>query len=191
MICQSLCLPIPIISLDFQPTMKVNVHNQCSNFYLKGEKHFSTGIDWDEEPDEEVYAGDTMNVDLVPLLSTFEGLLTYGLKKRGIESTYIQLFVTWKSEGYKELRVFVHLIEYDGWCGWGKDKLEEYCQRYASQLCTYTGPIRDTWLMPDGTVLMTELELDFTQRDGVLNITISEGVKDEHTKKLEWFNSNR
>jgi hypothetical protein len=32
---------------------------------------------------------------------------------------------------------------------------------------------------------MTGLELDFTQRDGVLNITISEGVKDNHTRMPE------
>jgi hypothetical protein len=34
---------------------------------------------------------------------------------------------------------------------------------------------------------MTKLELDFTQRNGVLNITISEGVEDEHTKRPVWI----
>jgi hypothetical protein len=162
--------------------MKVNIHNQYSNFHLKGERHFNACIDWDEEPAEKVYAGNIMSVDLVPSLSTFEGRLTYDLEKRGVESTYTRLFVAWKSEGYKEICVFVHLIEYEVWYGWTKSTLEEYCQRYASQLCAYTGPIKDAWLMPNGAVLMTELELDFTQRDGVLNITISEVEKYHNTR---------
>jgi hypothetical protein len=34
-------------------------------------------------------------------------------------------------------------------------------------------------------MLVTKLELDFTQRDSVLNITVSEGVRDKHTKMSE------
>jgi hypothetical protein len=68
-----------------------------------------------------------------------------------------------------------------------KIKLEEYHQRYVSQLRTYTDPIKDTWLMHDGTVLMTRLELDFMKRDGRLNITISEGIKDDCTKRPKWI----
>jgi hypothetical protein len=66
---------------------------------------------------------------------------------------------------------------------WDMVKLKEYCQRYANQLDTYTDPIRDTWLTRDGAVLVTRLELDFMQRNDVLNIAISEGIKDDHTKK--------
>jgi hypothetical protein len=105
------------------------------------------------------------------------------------ESTYIQLLVTWKSQGCKELYVGVHLIEYGIQINWCKIRLEEYYQRYTSQLKTYTGPIEDTWLIHDNTVLMTRLEFDFTQRDGVLNITISKGAKNEHTKRPELINS--
>jgi hypothetical protein len=104
---------------------------------------------------------------------------------------HIRLLVAWKSEGYKNFCVFVHLIECNKWPYWDEIRLEEYYQRYADQLSTYTGPIKDTWLIHDGTVLMTELDLDFTQRDGVLNITISEGSKDEHAKRPEWINLNK
>jgi hypothetical protein len=45
-------------------------------------------------------------------------------------------------------------------------------------------------LIPDGTVLMSILELDFTQRDGVLNITISESIRDDYTRRPEWINLN-
>jgi hypothetical protein len=173
-----------------EPTMKVNIHNQCSNFWLKNGMCFGAGIDWNKKPSGEVYTGYIMSADLIPLLATFEGALTYDLHI-GVESTYIRLFLTWKSEAYKKFCVFVHLVECEKWSMWDKHELEEYCQRYASQLCTYTGPIRDTWLMPDGTVLMTKLELDFTRRDGVLSLTIYRGIKGERTKKLEWFKLKR
>jgi hypothetical protein len=82
--------------------------------------------------------------------------------------------------------VLVHLIECNEW-PYDEFEAEEHYKRYVSQLCVYTDPIRDTWSLSGGTVLMTELELDFTQRDGVLNITVSEGVKDEYTKRPEWI----
>jgi hypothetical protein len=115
-------------STSVEPTMNVNVHNQCSDFDLMHGRHFSTGVEWNRELDEKVYAGNMMSVDLMPLLSTFEGTITYELGKKDVESTYIRLFVTWKSESYKELRVFVRLIEYEAWYDWCKVKLEEYCQ---------------------------------------------------------------
>jgi hypothetical protein len=103
------------------------------------------------------------------------------------EPTRILLLIAWKSEGYKKFCVFVHSIESDKRLYWDGIYLEEYHQRYASQLLRYTGPSKDTWLIHDGTVLMTELKLDFTQRDGVLSVTVSEGVKNEHTRRLEWI----
>src|SRR5690606_16124189 len=106
------------------------------------------------------------------------------------ESTHILLFVAWKSEGYKKVRAFVHLIKHEGWCDWSEAKLEEYYKRYASEFCVYTGLIEDAWLMHDGKVLVTRLELDFMQRDGVLNIIISEGVEDEHTGMPVWVDPN-
>jgi hypothetical protein len=171
--------------------MKLNINNQCLDFKLTNLRSLSRGANWNEEPDEKVDAGAMMSADLISLLSTFEGILAYDLEKKGSKSTYIRLFVVWKSEGYREFRMFVHLTEYEEKCDWSKVGLEEYYQRYASQLCTYTGPIKDTWLIPGGTVLMTEVELDFTQRDGALNIIISGGIEDERTKKPEWINVKR
>jgi hypothetical protein len=179
------------ISFVRQPTMKVNIRNHCSDFHLKNLRCFSIGVNWNKYPSEEVYVGGMMSADLISSSSIFEGVLTYDLKRKGVESTYIRLFVAWKSEGYKRFHMFLRLIEHDERYKWNKNELEEYCQRYASQLCTYTGPIKDTWLIPDGTVLMTELELDFTQRDGVLKLTISEGIRDEHIRRPKWLNLKR
>jgi hypothetical protein len=173
--------------------MKVSIRNQCSDFKLRCRSHFSNSIDWNTYPDEEVDAGSMTNAILTSYSATFEGILTYQLQRKRVESddqlesTSTLLFITWKSEGYKELRACIRLIEYDKQVKWDGYKLKEYYKRYANQFSTYTGPIEDTWLMPDGTVLMTRLELDFTQRDGVLNIIIFKGVENEYTRRPVWL----
>jgi hypothetical protein len=169
----------------------VNIYNQCSDFDLEDGEYFSTGTIRDEYFYNKVFAGRMTSIDLKPFLSTFGATIMYRLKKGHVKSTNTLLFVAWKSEGYKRLRVLLQVIECDKTFPWDGSKVEEYCQRYASQLSTCTGPIKDTWLISDSTMLMTELELDFTQRDGVLNINISEGIKDERTKLPEWINLKR
>jgi hypothetical protein len=125
------------------------------------------------------------------------GAIIYQLQRKCVKSdkqlepTSILLFIAWKSEGYKVLRVFVQLMECDKTFHWDKIRLKEYYQKYASQLCTYTSPIKDTWLTRDSTILMTGLKLDPAQGDDVLNITISDGVKDEHTKRPVWISPER
>jgi hypothetical protein len=183
------------ISIDFQPTMKVNIHNQCLDFKLTNRNHFSTSISWNKYTDDEVDAGSMTNANLTPSSATFGGILMYQLQRKGVEhddqlkSTYTLLCFAWKSEGYKKFRLFLQLIDCDQTFSWKKIYQYEYYQRYTNQCNTYTGPIKDTWLIHDGTVLMTRLELDFTQRDGVLNVTISEGIRDHHTKISAWLNT--
>jgi hypothetical protein len=165
--------------------MKVNIHNRCSDLKLVCGRYFSNGACWNEDPDEEIDAGSMKSMHLTPFLSTFEGVLTYDLKRKGVEPIYIRLLVAWKSEGYKKFRVQVHLIEYDKTFRWDIFNLNEYCQRYANQLGTYAGPIKDTWLIHDGKALMTRSELNFTQRDGVLNITIVSGVEYDAKRPIQ------
>jgi hypothetical protein len=183
------------ISVEAQPTMKMNIHNQCSGFKLMNQRYFGNGTNWSNELDEEVDVGNITNANLTPLLAVFRGAAMYELQRKRVESDdqlksiYTLLFVGWKTEGYKKLHVFIQLMEYDKTFRWQNYKLEEYYQRYDNQFSTYTDSIKDIWLMHDGTVLMTKLELDFTLQDGVLNIIISEGVKDEYTKRPVWLDS--
>jgi hypothetical protein len=217
------------ISFEFKPTMKVNIHNQCSEFKLTNQEYFDSDItddelpeedddddDYDDEDEEENEDEDEeddeeeeddyddsdddtrdMNIGYKPSLSAFGGALMYELEREDVESDdqsesiYTKLFIAWKSKGYKDLCVFLHLIESEDLFYFGKAILEEYYQRHANQLSIYTDPIKDTWLLRDGTVLMTKLELDFTQRDGALSVTISKGIKDDHTRKPVWVNMER
>jgi hypothetical protein len=180
-------------SIEMIPTMKVNIHNQCLDFKLTCMEYFIRGEILNKYPTREVNANDMTSIELKYTLGMFEGAFICELQKETtkmdnqLESPHISLFVAWKSEDDKEHYTCVKLIECDRAFHWDKTKLKKCYQGYTNQLNTYTGLIKDIWLRPDNTVLMTRLELDFTQRDIVLNITISEGVEDDYTKRPEWI----
>jgi hypothetical protein len=188
---------IHTISLFYESTMEVNVHNQCSGFNLRHHTCFRASMDREQYPDDEVNPGSMTSVKFIPFLSTFGGVLTYVLEKEDAKSEgqpksiYTLLFISWKFEGYKKFCAFVHLVECEDLLFWTKAKREEYYQRYTGQLYMYTDTIKDIWLIHDGTVLKTELTLDFTQRDGVLNVTISEGVRDGRLLRPIWIGPER
>jgi hypothetical protein len=185
------------ISSAFYSTMVVNIHNQCSDLKLKDMQCFTSGAIWTRFPDMELDVVSMMRTYFMTLEPTFGGALIYFLERKHVKthhqsaSNLCQIFIGWKSEGYKELRAFVHLIEYDKQVKLNLSKLQEYYQRYIDQVRTYTDSIKDTWLTHDGIILMTELELNFALRDGVLNITISEGIKDDHVRSSERIYLNR
>jgi hypothetical protein len=185
------------IRVAFQPTMKVNIYNQCLNFRLTDNIFFSTGGTTNEFPDWKVEAGNMTSFELIYPLAVFEGALSYELQREYVESserfesTCIRLFVTWKSKGYKKLHACVNLVECDRSFDWFHTELEEYYQRYTGQLSICADPIKDTWLIYDDAILITELELNFTQKDGVLNIIISEGVRDDRIKRPVWIDPKR
>jgi hypothetical protein len=177
--------------------MKVNIHNQCSDFKLTDIRYFSSGARHNEAPAREVDAGNIMSFELTPFRTMFEGVLMCKLWRKDVESDnqpellYTLLLMAWKSEGYKKFYMFVQLLECDKAFRWDEIKPKEYYRRYAGQLSPYTSPIKETWLLPDSTVLMTELELNFTLVNRRLNITISEGTWNECTKRPEWINMKR
>jgi hypothetical protein len=185
------------ISVRPKPTMKVNIRNQCSDFKLTFRGYFGESEDLNENPADEVDVDSMTSVDLTPFRAALEGALMYELERKHVKTGNqpelgdIILLIAWKSGSYKNFCVFMHLVECNEWSSWYEATPEEYYQRYANQLLIYTGPIKDTWLIPNGTILMTELELDFTQRDGVLNITISKGAENTHTKRPELIDLER
>jgi hypothetical protein len=137
------------------------------------------------------------SVDSKSSLAAFEGALICKLQKEDVKSDdqskllYILLLVAWKSEDYKKYRVVLQLIEYDETFHWYEVKPEAYYQKYVSQLSTYTDPIRDAWSISDSITLITGLELDSTQRDGRLNITISESTSDDYGILPVWIDPER
>jgi hypothetical protein len=186
-----------MISYLSPPIVKVNIRNQCSDFKLTDRRGFNSDAEWNKYkyPDWEVDANNMMSVELKPSHPTFGGVLTYQLQSRRdklgnqSESTCIRLLVAWKFEDYINPRMLIRLMKHDKQINWDRIKLEDYYQKYASQLSMYTGPIKDKWMLDDDTVLMTGLKLEFTHGYGALNITISEGIIDEHVKEPVWIDS--
>jgi hypothetical protein len=186
-----------IISVEPRPTMKVNIHNQCSNLKLTSSGYFKNSINWDKHSAQEVDSESMKSIYFKSSLKNFEDALIYELQKEynntnnQHELVYTLLLVAWKYEGYKKFCALVQLIECDKAFRWYEVGLEEYYQRYANQLSAFTGPIKGTWLIHDGTVLMTELELHSMQRDGRLDITISEGIRNDHVTRPIWISLER
>jgi hypothetical protein len=168
-------------------TMKVDIHNQCLNFKLTDQECCSYSAGWNMYSVQEAETDRMMSVEFKYSLEAFKGAIMCELRREYIEQTHIWLLVVWRSVGYKKFRICVCLLEcYESFV-WNENRLREYYQRYARQLDRYTGPIEDTWLIHDGAVLMTRLELSFLKRDSKLNMTISEGIKDAYTNIPVWI----
>jgi hypothetical protein len=171
--------------------MKVDIHNQCLDFKLTDQKCFSHGAYWNRYPVREVEADGVMSVEFKSPLEAFKGAVVYELRRKSAESTRIQLFVAWQFDGYKKFYAYAHLLECSESFSWNEIRLKKHYQRYTHQLNRYTSPIKNTWLIHDDTVLMTSLELTFVKRDSILNVTVSEGIKDDCTKKPGRINLER
>jgi hypothetical protein len=126
------------------------------------------------------------------------GVLMYKLQRKNIgefneedissedEATWIWLVMIWKV--YKSRKIFVvsDLIEHDKSHIWNSNelmKLNEYYELFNIQ----HGPIEETWLMHDNTVLTTSLNTIRKRDYYVLEVTISEGSIRDDTKRLRYI----
>jgi hypothetical protein len=95
-----------------------------------------------------------------------------------------QLIIIWKVKRYSEVRVHLSLIEHDEGHVWDRARLMKLA--FGFELVNVQhGPIEETYLMRDSTVLMTSLNL--TREEGCykLEMTISEGdIKDDTRRPL-------
>jgi hypothetical protein len=171
--------------------MKVDIHNQCPGFKLTDQRCFIHGAEWNRYPARGMEAGNMMSIEFKSSLEASKGVIMYELRRNYVESTSIQLFVTWESASYKEFRVCTHLLKCNNLFVWNEIRLKGYYRKCVRQLRTYTKPIEDTWLIHDGIVLRTRLELTFVKSNSRLNVTISEGIKDGRAKIAELISPER
>jgi hypothetical protein len=129
------------------PIMNGNIHNQCSDFKLIRRRYSSNSAYLIMDPDKQVHADSIKRINLAPSPSTFKGVSMYSLKRKGVESTYIRLFVIWKYENYRKFQVFLRLTVNNKCYNWYKIHLKDDYYSHASQLYKYTGLIKYTWLL--------------------------------------------
>jgi hypothetical protein len=102
------------VSLHIQPSVKLNIHNQCLNVDLVSPAYVTCGwLDCHRVPGHQVYVGDTMRSGfIIKSDNESSGALMYKLqRKRSHASAEIdkdtsstaQLLVVWRISGSKKL----------------------------------------------------------------------------------------
>jgi hypothetical protein len=180
------------ISLSIEPSLKLNIHNQCLNIDLVSPTYFTNdGTGCRRPPSLKVCAGSVMRPGLiVSYWSTGStSALIYKLQRRrphksteiskGTSST-VHILILWRLLFEpKELYVDVLLVEYDK--GFDRYKLEKLCYEDISRSRMYLDSATEIWLLDDNTALMTTFEVVNSQ---LLNVTISEVEKDDCMRTL-------
>jgi hypothetical protein len=145
-------------------------------------------------PDQRVAVGSTTQAsfNINPDKNESIGILMYELNtdqsnKEVIanEEVCIQLVMIWKVHESGRFYVYSFLIEHDKSRVWDKDELMKLVRRYESFIIQH-GPIEDTWLMLDNTVLMIRANVTFEEEYYKLEMTISEGSINKDTRR-PWY----
>jgi hypothetical protein len=188
---------------DTLAEVKLTIHHQFPGIELVSPVYASDCATCYLSPDQKVDVGSTMqasfNID--PGRNESIGALLYKLQKKnagqsnedGIfseeEEACTQLLMIWKVNSSREFFVVSDLIEHDNYV-WDRDRLmefAEYCRLFNAQ----HGPIEETWLIRDNTVLMTSLNIA-REVCYKLEMTISEtSIKDDDTQRPRYIDVDR
>jgi hypothetical protein len=179
-----------VVSLNIQPSIKLNIHNQCLNVDLISPTYITHHrLECHRPPDYKVCAGNTTKSGFI-IESGYAsyGILIYRLqKKQSHESNEIDkgtasaahLLVVWKFSKFNELYADVLLARYDKRFNWDRDDLEFLYNKNDSQFRLCPDSATETWLLDDNTVLITAFKI--MNEDHILDITVSEVEGDNGT----------
>jgi hypothetical protein len=179
------------VSLSIQPSVKLDIHNQCPNTYLVLPAYV-TGVEsaCHRPPDHDVCAGDTTRSAFIvhKVGSWSYAIPVYRLQRRkphasteidGDTSIATHLLVVWRITGSKKLYADVLLVEHEKRFDWGKDDLKDLYRKNINQFRLSSVPVIETWLLGDDTILKTKFE---TTNGQLLNVTIYEAKRDNHVR---------
>jgi hypothetical protein len=188
---------------DNGPKMTLIIHHQFPGVELVSPVYFSLLGTCCLSPDQCVDAGSTMqasfNIDPDENQST--GILMYKLQRKNIdqpnvetisneETKCIQLVIIWNVDNSKEFYINSLLIEHDEGHVWDRVMLMSLafsCELFSIQY----GPIEETYLMYDNTVLMTCLNAAYEEEYYKLEMTISEASIKNDTQRPLYFDLDR
>jgi hypothetical protein len=173
------------VRLSIQPSIKLNIHNQCLNIDLVSPTHFT---DYDLEchrpPDYKVYAGNITKSGFISMSNSgFYVVLIYRLQRKQSHepsetskdtSNATHLLVIWKFE-YEKLRADVLMVEHDMRFIWNEDNLKKLYSNNIRPFGLHSGFATEIWSLNDNVTLMTTSEV--MNEDRTVNITISEVEK--------------
>jgi hypothetical protein len=166
-----------------QPSVKLNIHNQCLNVDLVSLTYVIDGeVEHHRPPDYKICSSSIMKSGFIIKSDDVSyGALTYRLqRKQTYESTEVsedasnatRLLVVWRISKSKELYADVLLIEYDKGFDWEKDNLEELYHKNSNRFRLCPDATTETWSLDANTTLTTAFEI--TNENNLLNMTITE-----------------
>jgi hypothetical protein len=187
------------VSLSIQPSIKLDIHNQCLNVDLVSPTYIiGDALECHRAPDRKVCAGDTMRSGFIINKpgNESDGALIYRLQRKGSrkfteidESTLntIQFLIIWRTSESKKLCVDAMLVEHDK--GLDKDNLKELRRKNINRFKLCPDSAIETWLLDANTALMTTSKI--MNEDRILNVTISEVEEGNSTRIPSYIDPER
>jgi hypothetical protein len=184
--------------------VKLLIHHQFPGIELVSPMYISDGSTCYLSPVQRIDVDSTAKIgfNIDPTQKESIGVLMYKLQRKNTdeldegtmfsedETTYIQLFTIWKVTSSKEFHVVSHLIEHDKDRVWDRDRLKKLVERCKLYDIQY-GPIEETWLMHDNTVLSTRINANREAEYYKIELSISEASIKYDTLRLEYIDVDR
>jgi hypothetical protein len=154
---------------DTLSKVKLVLYHQLPDIELVSPVYAGTGVTCYLPPDQKVDVGSTMQFvfDIDPDQVVSTGVLTYRLQRKNIdqsneEAICNQFVVAWKARISGEFHVYLGLRERKQGHIWDEDELMRLAE-LCKPLNVQHGPVEDTWLLHDGTELMTSLNMTYEE----------------------------
>jgi hypothetical protein len=188
------------VSLDIQPSVKLNIHNRCLNVDLISPTYVtSDGLECHRPPAYRVCVGDTMRSGfLIKPNDESHGVLIYKIQRRQPHkstkisedtSSAAQLLVIWRVFESNKSNVVVLVVEHDKRLDGNKDGLVYFHNKSFGRFRRTPGSTTVLWTLDDNTALMITPEI--MNEDRILDITISEVERDNGIWTLAYINLKR
>jgi hypothetical protein len=197
------------VSLEFQLSACIVIHNHCLNTELVSPVYYSYGAVcsklFDQQIDIDTEVRTSFKINTIE--NKFEYALLFKLKKHvesgdqqnidasttetdENEATHVHMLVIWKVKDVKSF-AYVTLVEHDKEFTWNEDKLKKLYYENRDRLKDHTNAISNTWLVDGSMILKTRFKIKGSKRNPKLSIHISEEKKGDHAMKPSCINLER
>jgi hypothetical protein len=176
--------------------VKLMIHHQFPGIELVSPLYCSNGAACCLLPDQRVNDGSMVQVGFNIDLSQREsiGVVMYRMERKNAdefdEATCTQLVIIWMVDRSEKFSIVSHLLMHDKNCVWNSDKLMELAKHCRLSNVQH-GPIEETWLLHDNTVLMTRVNTTFEEEYYKLEMTISETDIKDDTQRPQYIGLDR
>jgi hypothetical protein len=173
--------------------VELTIHHQFPGIELISPVYPGYGATCYLSPDQSVVVDSTTQVGYILDHTWYRsiGVLMYKLQRKNTnqsnegKTTCTQLVLIWKVQKSGELYVYSFLMENDKDHVWNRDELVIVVKNCEFFIVQY-GPIEDTWLLRNHTVLVTRVHATFEEECYKLEMIISKGSINKDTRRL-WY----